>query len=225
MKELFRCICKEPEGEVERVVYLAEFTQELLVKMWEKQKQFRTLMGREILSFPEFIDFFITIDSNTKELKPRGLCFIIDDCVGIFWMGDITWPAYAEVHYTFFDRRHKGREQLVGKAIQYIFDTWGINRLYVRVALYAKYPNIFVDLIGFKHEGRLRSCVQYRGQWWDTNCYSLLKNEVGPNFLEEIKERVNAFIQRQAERLEKKASRLNVIADNSVSDSVEVDSG
>lgn len=174
---IFECECDEPEGIVKRKVYLAKFTREFLFAMWEKQRKYKTLMGKEIAHFEQFLDFFIHQD-KTGAIEPKGLCFVIDDLAGIFWLSDIHYPAYAEVHYTFFDGRHKGRLNLVRAGIKYAFDKWQFNRLYVRVALYAKLPIRFVESLGFIKEGRLRQCVQYNNVWWDVNCYSLLKDEV-----------------------------------------------
>lgn len=179
---LFSCECDEPEGKIVRNVYLAKFTPEFIRDLWEKQKKYRTLMGREILHFEQFADFFINItrDETGQQVRyePKGLCMVIDNLVGIFWISDIVYPAFCEVHYTFFDGRHKGRLDLVKTGIRYIFETWQINCMYVNVALYAKIPIRFVESLGFKKEGRLRSRALYRDKWWDVNSYSLLKEEV-----------------------------------------------
>lgn len=177
---LFTVICEEPEGTFTRNVYLAKFTPNFLRDLWERQKKYKTLMGREISTFPEFVDFFVKLVETKEGIKyePRGICLVIDDLVGIFWISDITWPAYVEAHYTFFDGRHKGRENLVKAGCQYVFDILKINCIYVCVALYAKLPIRFVESLGFKKEGRLRARRLYRGSWWDVNSYSLLKEEL-----------------------------------------------
>lgn len=173
---LYSATCTEPEGTVVRNVRRLVFTPESLLKLWEKQKQFKTLMGREIYNFDEFVDFFIR-QFPDGTIEPRGICHVIDDYVGIFWLSDITYPAYAEVHYTFFDRRHKGRVDLVRTAIKYIFDATDIGCLYVRVGVFAKMPMKFVEQIGFKKEGRLRNRMFYRGTWYDANSYSIIQEE------------------------------------------------
>jgi RimJ/RimL family protein N-acetyltransferase len=174
---LFSFVCDEPNGPVERKVYLATFTPIFLRDMWEKQRKFRTLMGREILTFSDFVDFFV-MKTESGKLDPKGICLVIDDLIGIYWISDINYPAYCEVHYTFFDGRHRGRLELTKQAIKYIFNFWQINLMYVNVALYAKLPIRFVESLGFKKEGRLRSRFFYRDKWWDVNSYSLLKEEI-----------------------------------------------
>lgn len=177
MIPLFSCVCAEPEGTVTRTVYQAEFSIEFFLKLWEKQKKYRTLMGKEILYFEQFLNFFVNSHKDGT-MEPRGLCFVIDDCVGIYWLSNIDWPDGAEVHYTFFDGRHKGRLEITKKAIQYVFDTYNFQRLYVRVAVYAKYPLKFVEALGFKKEGRLRRCVRLHDKLYDANAYSILREEM-----------------------------------------------
>ena len=177
MIPLFQCECDEPEGKIIRTVYQAEFSRGLLLNLWEKQKKYRTLMGKEVLTFDEFVDFFVKCYPDGT-LESRGLCYIIDDCVGIFWLSNICWPLGAEVHYTFFDGRHNGRLNLTRRALKYAFQTYCFARLYVRVALYAKLPIRFVESVGFKREGRLRKCILYRDRYYDANAYSILKEEI-----------------------------------------------
>lgn len=178
-ESVFEAVCKEPKTDgVLRKVYPARFTRKLIEDMWDKQKQYRTLMGKEILSFPEFLDFFIQENQLTGDITPRGVCYVIDDLTGIFWLSDIHYPAYAEVHFTFFDGRYNGRIDLCREGIKYAFNTFAFNRLYVGVGLFAKIPLRFVESIGFKREGRLRQTMKYKGIWWDVNMYSLLREEV-----------------------------------------------
>lgn len=178
---LFSVDCEEPSGTVRRNVYLAAFTPEFLRDLWEKQKKYRTLMGREMLHFPQFVDFFVDVkrdENGNVKYEPRGLCLVIDNLVGIFWIADVNWPSYCEAHYTFFDGRHKGRHGLVKEGCKYVFENLGINLIYVMVAAYATLPRKFVEELGFKREGRLRSRAYYREQWWDVISYSLLKEEL-----------------------------------------------
>lgn len=174
---LFSAICDEPDGLIEREVRKLEFTPDNLKKLWEKQRHFRTLMGREIHTFDEMVNFFM-YQNPDGSFAARGLAYVIDDYVGIFWLSDIVHPAYAEVHYTFFDRRHRGRVNLVREAIKWTFSFWQLNRLYVRVGAYAPEPIHFVTKVGFKREGRLRKCMYYRGNWYDALCFGILKEEI-----------------------------------------------
>lgn len=174
---LFEVECDEPEGKVIRKVTPFVFSEENLLKLWAKVSQFPTLMGKEVRDFNDMLYMFIHF-SETNEMRAKGLCCQIDDLVGIFWLTDIEWPGQASLHYTFFDRRHRGRHDLCKAAIKYVFHKYKFHRVYTQVPLYAKYVLKFVGELGFKKEGRLRSTVFHKNVWYDSNIYSILSEEV-----------------------------------------------
>lgn len=176
-KVLFSSTCNEPEGEVTRKVTDFPFTPENLQRLWFRAREFNTLMGIEIKDWQDMLNFFVKEYPNGS-FESRGLCVQVDDLVGIFWLTDIEWPKQASIHYTFFDRRHKGREELCKEAIKYVFSTYRFHRVYTTVPIYAKVALQFIERLGFKKEGRLRSNTLFKGQWWDANVYSILETEV-----------------------------------------------
>jgi RimJ/RimL family protein N-acetyltransferase len=186
---LFSCECDELRGKVIRNVYRVDFTPENLEKIYLKARQFRTLMGYEVLTRDQFYGFFVK-PAPYKDIpyESKGLCARVDDFVGIFWLTDINFlhpPHDASIHYTFFDRNTWGRIELCRKAIEYVFDTYGFNRLWTKVPVYTKYTLKFVERIGFRREGRIQSNALYKGKLFDTNLYALTKDEI-PNRWEEL---------------------------------------
>jgi len=141
-------------------------------------------MGWEILTYDQFLEFFITPTSNRSDpdfFKSKGICARVDDYVGIFWLTDINLqhpPHDASIHYTFFDRRTNGRLNLCRKAIEYVFDWYGFNRLWTQVPLFSKPTLKFVEDIGFRKEGRIRQNREYKGNKFDSNLYALTRDEV-----------------------------------------------
>lgn len=174
---LFTCSCNEPEGVITRVVTPFLFTPENLIKLWDKAKEFPMLMGQEIPTFDHMCAIFIHKQTN-GDLVSKGLCAQIDDLVGLFWLTDIEHPKQCSLHYTFFDRRHKGRVDLCKAAIEYVLRKYQFHRIYTQVPLYAKSIISFVESLGFKKDGRIRSNVLYKGEWFDSNMYSILENEI-----------------------------------------------
>lgn len=193
---MFQCDCDEPGGVVTRNVYKVEFTPQNLEIIYQKAKKFRTLMGWEIPTYEHFISFFVTPENGI--FKARGICARVDDFVGIFWLTDINYthpPHEATIHYTFFDRRHKGRLELCRKAITYCFETFNFSRLTTMVPLYMFQPGDlkedgstttdatkwsvlnFVERIGFRKEGRQKEKMIYKGHLFDANLYALTKDE------------------------------------------------
>jgi len=174
---LFSALCEEPEGTFVRNVYPFLFTVENLVLLWNKVKQFPTLMGKEIYDFESMLNFFV-YEKEGSDPESKGLCVVVDEFIGIFWLTDIEWPRQASIHYTFFDRRHKGRIDLCKKAICYVFDKYKFHRLYTTVPLYASPALNFVEKIGFIKDGRLRSNTYFKNDWHDSNIYSILETEI-----------------------------------------------
>jgi RimJ/RimL family protein N-acetyltransferase len=168
--------CDEPEGLVTRNVRFAPLTSSKLVYYGEKLSQFPTLFNRFVPRIEDFLTSFITSDGNGG-MKANGLLWEVDD-VGLFFMTDI-YPGYqATGHFTFWDRRFRGRESLVQEMLKYVFEEFGFLRIVAEVPLYSQPTMAAVERVGFVKEGRLRKATWYNGQWWDVNIYSVLKDEV-----------------------------------------------
>lgn len=168
--------CIEAEKNVLRHVYPLRLTRENLLTFWDKQRQFRTLFTDEINgNFQSFAEMFISVEGS--EIQSRGLFWVIDDFVGIFYMTHITMRE-ASCHFTFFDRRLHGRERLTQEMLSFVFDRFNFHRLNVELPLYAsRHTFAFVERIGFVREGRKRSALRYKNKWFDVLCYGLLREE------------------------------------------------
>jgi RimJ/RimL family protein N-acetyltransferase len=169
-------LCQEPEGDVERFVYPMDLSMDNLRIFWEKSKGFRTVFRDEVNGdFKKFCELFISQDG--ERLRAHGLFWVIDDFVGVYYMTHLT-EVECEVHYTFFDRRHKGREELTRSMLRYAFETFGFRRMNVEVPLYASRHTFgFTTAIGFRKEGIKRKCIQYKGEWFDATYFGLLREE------------------------------------------------
>lgn len=177
MQALFTVRCDEPEGSVDRTVYLLELTPANIQKFWDKAKQFHTIYGRELKSVDDFLNLFLYYDKDgTPQLN--GLFFVIDDFVGVFYLSDIT-PLWANVHYTFFDRRHKGRVPLVRRMLEYVFTEYKFHKLIAEVPNYAsKFTRKFIVDVGFWKCGIRRNEAPYKGDFFDVTIYDILAKEV-----------------------------------------------
>lgn len=184
---LFEVTLDEPEGKVTRKVFPIIFTLPNLQKFYDKAKKFPTLYGKEIIDSPEeFLKLFVVEYGDTISLNGLfwGICDDeeLTNLVGVFYMTDIM-PSEALVHYTFFDRRHKGRQQLVKAMMKYVFEKYKFQRLSVEIPLYtiSKHRNQntirFILDCGFFYEGKKRKAAYYRGDWYDINMYGILRTE------------------------------------------------
>jgi len=175
--KVLSAVCPEPEGDVEREVWPFSFTREHTQKLYQKASAFPVLFGRPLKSSEDFLSYFIT-QNLSGDAEPMGLIWIIDDFVGMFYMNNIS-DIEADVHYSFFDRRHKGREPLVKAMIQHVFKKYDFVRLNVSVPAHAGIRvRIFVEKCGFRIEGKKRNASWWKGQWFDTYMYGILREEV-----------------------------------------------
>lgn len=172
--------CSEPEGSIVRSVRSMTLTPSNLHKFWEHSRQFKTLFTKEVNDdFLKFLELFIVSDKEGLPIDCNGLFWVVDDFVGVLYMTDIK-PGYdALVHYTFFDRRQRGRQPLIRKMLKYVFEHYGFRRLTVEIPKYAvDSTNAFVRSLNFKEEGRKRKAAYYENQWFDVMIYGILREEV-----------------------------------------------
>jgi hypothetical protein len=173
-------LCKEPEGDIIRKVSPMQLTPSNLKTFWEKSKPFRTLFTDEINGdYKKFLELFLSMDGDN--IRAHGLFWVVDDFVGIFYMTHIT-TLDAQCHFTFFDRRLKGREQMAKEIIRYVFKTFGFRRMNVEIPKYAsKHTFGFTLSLGFVKEGEKRKAAHYKDDWFDVVCFGLLREEALPD--------------------------------------------
>ena len=178
---LFSVSCHEPEGEYVRNVYPLIFTPENIQKFAQKALQFPTLFGREIKDVSDMVSMFFEVQKDgTFKFKGSSVFYVVDDFVGVFSLTDFSYDySDAIAHYTFLDRRHKGRTPLVKAMMKYAFDTFKLNRLSVEVPLYTKEDlRHFITGCGFTLEGKKRKAIKYDGTLFDILLFGILKSEV-----------------------------------------------
>lgn len=171
--------CDEPQGLITRKVKPLVFTAENLEKLYKSFSKFPTIFNKEYLSFVDFMSMFFEIDPETGKIEGKGIFFVVDDFVGVFYITNISWPYDALVHYSFFDRRHKGRVPLVRAMLKYVMSTWGFYRLSVEIPNYVNFGvRRFTEECGFALEGKRRRCVDYKGDRFDVNLYGILDRDI-----------------------------------------------
>jgi RimJ/RimL family protein N-acetyltransferase len=172
-----KVVCKEPEGPVEREVWPFVFNRENIFKLYKAASQFPVLFDGAVGTMENFLSRFL-VENLSGDIEPAGLIWVIDDFVGIVYMNNISLEE-ADVHYSFFDRRHKGRETLVSAMLKYAFNKYRFTRLNAQIPAYAGLgPRIFAERCGFRLEGRKRKAVWYKGEKFDVYLYGILAEEV-----------------------------------------------
>lgn len=173
--------CKEPDGVIERKVYPFVLTQENGLKFWQQAKKFPRFYERvNTESAQEFLDAFFKYDPFRQEATSEALLWVIDDFVGVFSLTNIYHPEDAIAHFTFFDKRTKGRGPLIQGMIKWVFDNYGFNRLSVEIPAYAsKILFKFLDEeVGLVLEGRKRKALKYRDKPADIILYGITPEDI-----------------------------------------------
>jgi RimJ/RimL family protein N-acetyltransferase len=169
--------CSEPEGTIVRSVKLAALSKERMAFLWEKLKGFDTLFNDFVKDdYAAFVSHFIL--EYEGQPVPTGLLWDVDD-VGIFFLNNIIPHQSASAHFTFWDQRFRGREQLCIEMLNYVFDSYKFQRIQVEVPLYAFHTHDLIEKLGFVQEGRLRKSILYHDKWFDIIIYSVLPADVG----------------------------------------------
>lgn len=172
------CICEEPEGDIERFVRLMPITPDNIKHFWNRAKTHRTLFFQEIKNFEDFIHLILQGSGDSNNASARGLFWVVDDFVGMFYMTKIIPGQDASVHFLFFDGRFKGRVELTKSMLNYAFQEFDFHRLSVQIPVYVK-PNVvkFVKDLGFQFEGKLMKKVWFDNKWFDLSLFGLLQEE------------------------------------------------
>lgn len=188
MEPVVTCLCDEKNVQVERHIYgPIPIDMNTLHIIWEKSRPFKNLFNKEARAdFSEFIKLFAQIDEATGMLFGEGLFWRVDDFVGIYYLTDIYPGFEAKAHFTFFDKRLKGRLELTKELLRHIFKKYHFRRLTVELPKYVQFaddpnggPKGFIKALGFQAEGRKRKAAIMDNVWFDVNIYGIIPEDLG----------------------------------------------
>ncbi len=178
----FECI--EPEGTVMREVRPARLSFETLKGYYDKLKEFDTVFNGYVANnIDAFIQSFVKGDGS-DDLQATGIIWEVDD-VGILYLTNISIGNDALAHFNFWDRRYKGRENLIRGMMRYVMKEFNLHRITSEVGLFAApWLPLALERMGFVREGRKREAIWHvpkgarEGEWFDSLIYSILRHEV-----------------------------------------------
>jgi RimJ/RimL family protein N-acetyltransferase len=169
-------ICTEPEGTVVRCVTPAKISLDSLRFYYERLKEFDMLFNTYVKNdFASFMSMFVSEEDGSY--YSTGLMWDVDD-VGLLRLTDIFPAISADAHFTFWDKRLRGREELVRAMLSFVFEKYAFHRITCKIPLFSKPAMKFVERVGFVKEGRARQAVLYEDEWFDLNLYGILREEV-----------------------------------------------
>jgi len=170
--------CVEGKKVVYHTVKPLEISLSSLNELYIQMSQYPVIFGRPLNGIEDFMKIFMDYSIPSGDPIFRGLFWSVDDLkTGIFYLTDIC-DFEATVHFAFFDRRVAGREPLFHAMLHHAFDHFGFQRLNASIPKYVKgRVHEFVRGCGISVEGVKRSAAFYKGQWFDTVSYGVLKDE------------------------------------------------
>lgn len=169
--------CTESKGIVSRTVREFPLSIKNIQALYVRASRFPTLFGQEgPKDFPSFLQ--ILMHEEEKAIRPNGLMWAIDDLVGIFYLSDIQAGTDANIHFSFFDQRLRGRLQLCRRMVQLTFEQFKFRRLTIELPEYIRGNTpLFVEQLGFQREGCKRLATTFANRWFNVRIYGMLYEE------------------------------------------------
>ena len=179
--------CDEPGGIVTREVRPAHLSFATLKGYYDKLKEFDTVFNGYVANnIDAFIQSFVK-GNGSDDLQATGIIWEVDD-VGILYLTNISIGNDALAHFNFWDRRYKGRENLIRGMMKHVMKEFNLHRITSEVGLFAApWLPLALERMGFVREGRKREAIWHvpkgkrEGQWFDSLIYSVLRHEVEEN--------------------------------------------
>jgi len=98
--------------------------------------------------------------------------------VGVMWCNNIVVGVDAEAHIFFWDRRLKGREEVVREMIGWVIQTLNLQRLSTYAPAYARATIRFIKRVGLVEEGVVRKAFPHNDRLYDYHLFGVLREEI-----------------------------------------------
>jgi RimJ/RimL family protein N-acetyltransferase len=173
--------CNEPNKTVVRSVRPFVLDKDSGARLWQEASKFPRIFNNvDTSSAPEFLDAFFKWDEVRQEAVTDSLLWVVDDFVGIFSLTNIYHPDDALMHFTFFDKRFRGRAELIREMIKYVFLTYGFHRLSAEIPAYASKGvlKFITEAVGLFPEGRKRKAIPFHDERADLLLYGIAKEDI-----------------------------------------------
>jgi hypothetical protein len=173
-------------GDEDYSVTPVDITVENLSKLYDRMSQFPVIFGRPLTGPEDFLSLFMRYSRPHRDPEMRGLFWAVNDFdVGVFYLTDIM-KYEATVHFAFFDKKIKGRENLLRETAAKTLEFFNFNRLNATIPQYVKYRvHKFVRESGAICEGKKFRSAYYNGKWYDEVRYAYLNEALTKSYEEQ----------------------------------------
>lgn len=113
-------------------------------------------------------------------LAPHTMWFEIrkrDVLVGLIWFGEMEYVVEANAHMAFFDRRPAEKREVCTKVVQWMFDTFPLQRITVMLPAPYTATNRLLVKMGFRFEGKKVGAVLLDKRWNDMLIFGMTRRE------------------------------------------------
>ncbi|MEK0324153.1 MAG: GNAT family protein [Nitrosopumilus sp.] len=144
-------------------------------ELWNEFKKHDVLFMDEIKGDPEA---FIDIMLNPRSMWMEIFSLEKDKPIGIASLNKIIPGFDAEGHFSFWDGKGSGRENLSLLILKWVFTRYKLRRITGMIPLNQKGTLRFIKRLGFQEEGVKREGTLRHGRWIDLAIFGLLHSEL-----------------------------------------------
>lgn len=107
-----------------------------------------------------------------------SLWFECTDFPGVLYANGIRVGLSAHVHFAFFDKKLRGREEFLLNALKWLVNTLQLEKVNAFVPGFCLAIHRFLKNIGFKIEGEIRNWSRENGRLFNVIVFGMTKEEV-----------------------------------------------
>lgn len=134
---------------------------------------------------PKTMDGFIAYMVQNRTIWFEVIRVSDEAHIGFVYFSDFL-PSWTEKRYIscsfhsiVWDHKATPRRELVLDVIQWVFNAFGIHRMFAAIPLRFGAAIRIAKKFGFVEEGVLRGARRYNGQWYGVLILSILESELG----------------------------------------------
>lgn len=122
-------------------------------------------------------------------LDPRGVWMEVilnegSPPVGCMYLTNIIPRMDVQGHFTFWDSIGSGREPVIWKGMEWVFERYDLERISVEIPPYQRGVIRFIKRLGFQEEGIRRHGIYSKDKWVDLMLFGILRAEFEEKYYE-----------------------------------------
>jgi hypothetical protein len=149
-------------------VKFCNLTKEKALYFWNKVKGYDKLFTDDV-RWDEISFYERLYHPNTVLLEEEN---------GLLILSDLKPGFFTTVHVVFWDHKLSVRTGLLKDCLVWVFQEYNLQRIEAVIPEFSRTLKRFIEKLGFRYEGTLRKRLLFKGQFYDTIVYSILREEL-----------------------------------------------